>query len=102
MPIAFCLISSSPGKERDVYKELKKTPGVIEVNPLFGPYDAILKIEADDYRKIGSFVTEKIRSIPGIVETKTLPIHPVDDDWKKELQKASRLEFPKTYKGKPA
>lgn len=39
--------------------------------PLFGEYDLIAKIKAEDYEKLGKIVS-KIRSIEGIINTKTL------------------------------
>jgi DNA-binding Lrp family transcriptional regulator len=47
-------------------------PGIIELHPLFGEYDLITKIEAEDFEKIGGIVINKIRSIEGVTYTKTL------------------------------
>jgi len=59
-------------KEEEVYNELAKVPEIVEIHPLFGEYDIIAKIEAEDFDSIGSIVIKKIRSIAGVIDTKTL------------------------------
>jgi len=39
---------------------------------LFGEYDLIAKIEAEDFNVSGQVVVDKIRSIAGVIDTKTL------------------------------
>ena len=72
MAIGFVLISTSPAKEHEVYNELLKVKNIVELHPLFGEYDLIAKISAEDFNALGQIVVDKIRSIPGVVETKTL------------------------------
>jgi len=42
------------------------------LHALFGEYDLIAKIEAEDFESIGNIVVNKIRTIEGIIDTKTL------------------------------
>lgn len=72
MAIGFVLISAAPSREHDVYNKLSKVPEVIELHPLFGEYDLIAKIEAEDFENLGVVVVNKIRSIDGVIDTKTL------------------------------
>lgn len=72
MAIGFVLISTAPGKEHEVYNELKKIPEIIELHPLFGEFDLIAKIETKDFNQLGEIVVEKIRMIEGVIDTKTL------------------------------
>ncbi len=72
MPIGFILISTAPAKEHQVYNELLKIKEIIELHPLFGEYDLIAKVEAKDLEELGKIVVEKIRSIDGVADTKTL------------------------------
>ena len=72
MAIGFVLISAAPAREHDVYNKLSKVPEIIELYPLFGEYDLIAKIEVDDFEKLGAIVVNKIRSIDGVIDTKTL------------------------------
>ncbi len=72
MAIGFVLISAAPAREHEVYDKLSKVPEIIELHPLFGEYDLIAKIDAEDFEKLGSIVVNKIRSIEGVINTKTL------------------------------
>jgi DNA-binding Lrp family transcriptional regulator len=72
MAIGFVLISAAPAKEHEVYNKLSKVPEIVELHPLFGEYDLIAKIEAEDFEKLGNLVVNRIRSIEGVIDTKTL------------------------------
>ena len=72
MAIGFILISVAPACEHEVYTKLSKVPEIIELHALFGEYDFIAKIEAEDFEKLAEIVINKIRSIEGIIDTKTL------------------------------
>ena len=72
MAVGFVLISTAPAKEHEVYNELLKVKEVVELYPLFGEYDLIAKIEASDFNLLGQVVVDKVRSQPGVIDTKTL------------------------------
>jgi DNA-binding Lrp family transcriptional regulator len=72
MAIGFVLISTSPAQEHKVYNELLSVKNVVELHPLFGEYDLIAKVSAEDFHAVGQVVVDDIRGIPGVVETKTL------------------------------
>jgi len=72
MATGFALLSVSPLHEKKVYETLKNIPEVVEVHPLFGEYDILLKIECSDIDSIGRVVIKKIRAIQGVMDTKTL------------------------------
>jgi len=72
MAIGFALLSISPLHEKTVYEKLRQIPEIVEVHPLFGEFDILVKIEARDIDSIGNIVINKIRSVQGIVDTKTL------------------------------
>src|SRR2546423_14210711 len=65
-------MSTAPAKEHEVYNELLKVKEIVELHPLFGEYDLIAKIEAEDFNILGQVVVDKIRSIAGVIDTKTL------------------------------
>ena len=73
MPVGFVLINTTHALEHEVqvYNKLLKVPQIIELHPLFGEYDLIAKIEAEDFDKIGGIVINEIRSIKGVIDTKT-------------------------------
>jgi DNA-binding Lrp family transcriptional regulator len=72
MAIGFVLINVVPAHEHEIYNKLSKIPQIIELHPLFGEYDLIAKIEADDFEELGTIIVNKIRSITGVLDTKTL------------------------------
>ena len=72
MVIGFVLINAAPALEHEVYNQISKVTEIVEVHPLFGEFDLIAKIEAESFDKLGELVVEKIRSIKGVIDTKTL------------------------------
>jgi len=73
MAIGFALLSISPLHENEVYETLnKEIPEIVEVHPLFGEYDILVKIKCTDIDQIGEVVINKIRSMKGVMDTKTL------------------------------
>ena len=72
MVIGFILISTAPAKEQEVYRDLMNVSEIVELHPLFGEYDLIAKIETKDFNELGKVVIEKVRIIPGVIDTKTL------------------------------
>ena len=72
MAVGFVLINVAPAHEHDVYNKLSKIPQIVELHPLFGEYDLIAKIDATDFEELGTIIVNKIRSITGVLDTKTL------------------------------
>lgn len=72
MATGFALLTISPLKEKEVFDALSKISEIAEVHPLFGEYDILVKIESPDIDAIGEVIIKKIRSLTGIVDTKTL------------------------------
>ncbi|MBS3782115.1 MAG: Lrp/AsnC ligand binding domain-containing protein [Candidatus Thermoplasmatota archaeon] len=72
MAIGFVLIKTAPAAEREVYDKVKDMENVMEVHSLFGEYDLIIKLQAQDFNSLGQTVVDSIRSIEGVEDTKTL------------------------------
>jgi len=73
MATGFALLSVSPLYEKEVFKALdKEISEVVEVHPLFGEYDILIKIQTDSIDTIGEVVLKKIRSLKGVSDSKTL------------------------------
>ena len=72
MAVGFVLIGATPGEELKVYKALQKVPEITELYPLFGEFDFIAKVESSDFDALGAVIIRGVRSIEGIVSTKTL------------------------------
>ena len=72
MALGFALLSISPLHEKTVFESLRTVPEIVEIHPLFGEYDILVKIQTPDIDTIGEVVIKKIRALKGIVDTKTL------------------------------
>tara|TARA_B100000214_G_scaffold295276_1_gene225053 strand:+ start:393 stop:626 length:234 start_codon:yes stop_codon:yes gene_type:complete len=72
MAVGYVLLNVTPGVERDVYLRLKEMDNIADVTVLFGDYDLIVKLIAEDLASIATSVVESIRQIPGILDSKTL------------------------------
>ncbi len=69
---AYILAKCKPGFEEHVFKLLKKTGGVVEVDQVYGsPYDIVVKIKCDGLKELSSTVW-RIRRLNGIRLTQTL------------------------------
>ena len=72
MAVGFVLISAAPTKEHEVYENLLRIKEITELYPLFGEFDLIAKLETDNYDMLGKIVVDRIRTIDGVIHTKTL------------------------------
>jgi len=72
MPMAFVLINSEIGGENEVLEELRKVPNVKEAHIVYGVYDIIAKVEAEDMDKLKSIITWKIRRLDRVRSTLTM------------------------------
>jgi len=66
------LIKLVPGFESEALTKIRATPGIVEVSPLFGHWDAIAIGEAESLRALSMLVINQIRGIQGIEQTETL------------------------------
>jgi DNA-binding Lrp family transcriptional regulator len=72
MAVGFVLVSAKPMEEHAVYNALLRVEEIIEVHPLFGEYDLILKIDVSSVEEVGEIVVNRVRTIEGVLDTKTL------------------------------
>ncbi len=72
MAVGFVLINVTPGAEKKVFDTMIKWEEIQELYPLFGDYDLIAKISSPDLEGLSHIVVNKIRTIKGVTETKTL------------------------------
>ena len=68
---AYILIKIRSGEVKTVVNELRKLKDVVEANMTFGPYDAVVVMEASDIGLLGSLIASSIQSIPGVDQTLT-------------------------------
>ena len=72
MVYGFVMVQSRTGMEQEVWKKLRKLSGVTEVHPLFGEYDFLLRVTSDDPDGMARMIVNDIRTIEGVLSTKTL------------------------------
>lgn len=75
--VAVLLITTEPGLEHSVIKQLKGIPEVKEALLLFGEYDIFAKLECTDFGLLSNVVVSKVRNIEGVESTKTLTAAPM-------------------------
>lgn len=63
------------GVEKIIKEGIAKIPGVIRVDSVFGRYDMIAEVEAEEPRALSLLVTDKIKSISSVVSTETFICH---------------------------
>ena len=72
MAIGFVLMTTQPGQEMAVRKALESIDLVTDHWMLFGQYDLIARVQAEEEFALTRCIVEEIRQLPGIQETKTL------------------------------
>ena len=72
MPEAFVLVKTEPSHERDVYLALTSHDAVKEVHALYGEFDLLARVQADDEFTLTRCIVEEIRPLDGIQDTKTM------------------------------
>lgn len=72
MVTAYVLLVTGAGEERRILKDLMERREVKEGYVVYGEYDIILKVEADNLRELDQFISEEIRESSPIQMTSTL------------------------------
>ena len=72
MAVGYVLVNVTPGLEIEAYNTIKGMQNVDDITVLFGDYDLIIKLVADDLASIAKTVVETIRPVDGVLNTKTL------------------------------
>jgi DNA-binding Lrp family transcriptional regulator len=71
---AYILIQTEVGKAAAVASEVRAVTGVTEADDVTGPYDVIVRAEAESVDDLGKLVVAKIQSVEGITRTLTCPV----------------------------
>ena len=70
--LAYILVTLKSGAERDVCKKVSNFEEVVQVDELYGEYDAIVKVRVKDLTQLDKFLTDKLRALPDIFLTTTM------------------------------
>jgi DNA-binding Lrp family transcriptional regulator len=71
---AYVLIQTEVGKAAQVANEVASLEGVVAAEDVTGPYDVIVRAEADSMDELGRLVVSRVQLIDGITRTLTCPV----------------------------
>lgn len=71
---AYILIQTEVGKASAVAETISKLPGVVQAEDVTGPYDVIVRAQADTVDELGRMVVARIQLVDGITRTLTCPV----------------------------
>lgn len=71
---AYILIQTEVGRSRGVSDAVAALEGVVHADEVTGPYDLIVRLEADSVEALGKLVIAKIQDVPGITRTLTCTV----------------------------
>ena len=71
---AYILIQTNVGKAVEVALAIREIPGVLVADDVTGPYDVIVRAEAQTMDELGQMVVARVQSIGGITRTVTCPV----------------------------
>ena len=75
MPMAYVLINAELGREKALLKDLRAIENISEVYLVYGVYDIIVKVEAENMEKLKEILTFKIRRMKEVRSTLTMTVH---------------------------
>ena len=71
---AYILIQTEVGKAASVAREIGALHGVTNAEDVTGPYDVIVRAEADTMDELGKLVVANVQAVAGITRTLTCPV----------------------------
>ena len=71
---AYILIQAEVGKAAQVVQAARSIDGVTDADDVTGPYDVIVRAEAQNVDELGKLVVAKIQAVDGITRTLTCPV----------------------------
>ncbi len=71
---AYILIQTEVGRAAAVAQKIAGLPGVTNSEDVTGPYDVIVRAEAETMDDLGKLVVARVQIIDGITRTLTCPV----------------------------
>jgi len=68
----YLLLKLVPGLESDAMSHVRAIPGVLDINLVFGQWDAIAIAEAKSLFELSRIIVSEVRGIQGVQDTATL------------------------------
>ncbi len=72
METLYLLVETELGRLEEVARRVRAIPSVVEVQGVTGPFDLIVKVQAEHINAALDIVMSRIRRVPGIKRTETL------------------------------
>ncbi len=74
MIAAYILIQTETGKAAIMAAALRKLPGVSDAAILAGPYDVLVRAQAQDIDELAKLVVSRVQALDGVRRTMTCPV----------------------------
>jgi DNA-binding Lrp family transcriptional regulator len=71
---AFILIQTENAQAAAVAGKIAEIPGVLSAEDVTGPYDVIVRAEANTMDELGKLVVARVQGVAGITRTLTCPV----------------------------
>ena len=71
---AYILVQTEVGKAAAVAAAISEIPGVVSAEDVTGPYDVVVRAQADDVDQLGQLVVAQVQGVSGITRTLTCPV----------------------------
>ena len=71
---AYILIQTDVGKAAEVANAIAQVKGVTLAEDVTGPYDVIVRAQAEDVDQLGQLVVAQVQGVSGITRTLTCPV----------------------------
>ena len=71
---AYILVQTEVGKAADVAAKIAEIAGVTQAEDVTGPYDVIVRAQAENVDELGKLVAAQIQAVEGITRTLTCPV----------------------------
>lgn len=75
---SYVLIQTEVGKAASVAAQVRGIPGVVAADDVTGPYDVIVRAEANSVDELGRMIVSRLQMIEGITRTLTCPVVNLD------------------------
>ena len=70
--LAYILVTLHSGSEKDTLKKIAGFDEALEVDLVYGDYDALVKVRVEELSQLDKFLTDKLRALPDIYLTSTV------------------------------
>ena len=71
---AYLLVQTDVGKAAAVADQIRAIDGITDAHGVTGPYDLIVRAEADTLDELGRMVVSRVQMVDGIMRTTTCPV----------------------------